>query len=206
MVYSADYMDKYVQVIDTRSNAIIASGRVIGSKNNVENNGISFDNCWFFRESNNLAYNIVDYCETKLCVNPEKENLKWEWLTENFNPDTDVLRDNGLNELDPEIEPYILRLNKISNTIKTVTSCCGHNKEPWYIEFEFSEFWDLSKFINTVETFEGKLQITNSFSASTLIKRKYIHLILTPRIEDFEFVLLDKFCRKLTLVVRYKEC
>ena len=73
MSYSSKYIDKYIKVIDCRNNNIIASGKVIGSKNDYPNGGISFDNKWFFRETKLLKYEIVDFCETKLLtVEPDK--------------------------------------------------------------------------------------------------------------------------------------
>lgn len=200
MIYSVEYLDKYVKVINKKTNEIVASGKVIFTKNSVENNGISFDNKWFFRETDNLKLEIVDFIETKLCDNPEKLGLKCSHLLQDFPKDIDVLRDYGYDELDPEIKDYVYGFNEISYNIKTVTSCCGHHKKPWYIEFEFNDFDELSKFINIVETFGNQLILTSLQTAGKIIKKKKIHLMLKPTVEDFELKLLDKFYKKVKLL------
>ena len=91
-------------------------------------------------------------------------------------------------------------LNQISNSIKTVTSCCGHRMKPWYVEFEFCNFDDMSKLINIVETFEGKIILVSLSTAGKIIQKKNIHLMLEPTVEDYDLKLLDRFCKKLSLV------
>ena len=39
-MYSVEYFDKYVKIIKRDTNEVIASGKVIATKNNKENNGI----------------------------------------------------------------------------------------------------------------------------------------------------------------------
>ena len=204
-MYSSEFMGKYVKVIDRRNDSVIASGKVIGSKNDFENGGISFDCKWFFRETEHLKYEIVDFCETKLLEQDPKElGLIWDFLfVENKEvAGLDVRRDYGYDELDPEIADYIYKLNEITEALCTTTSCCGHGIKPWYIEFEFRDFDIMSMFINIVEYFEGKLILVSSGSAGKQIKKKNIHLILKPTVDDYDFKLLDKFCRKLTIALR----
>lgn len=204
MNHSVEFLDKYVKVIDRRNNSVVASGKVIGSKSDYYNGGISFDNKWFFRETDKLKFEVVDFVETKLLEQDPKElGLKWDYLHIESNEvdNLDVRRDFGYDELDPEIAEYIYKLNDISNTIKTTTSCCGHKVDPWYVEFEFSEFWDLSKFVNTVELFKGEIELTTNRLNSPTIRKKNIHLVLQPTIPDPELKLLDSFCKKLHRVM-----
>lgn len=200
-MYSVEYRDKYVKVIDKRNDTVIASGKVIGTKNAVENNGISFDNKWFFRKTKTLDFEVVDFVETKLCDDPESLDLNCSHLTEVYPEDIDVIRDYGYDEIDIEIRDYVYRLNEITTNIKTTTSCCGHGREPWYIEFEFSEFHDMSKFINVVETFGGQLQLFSNTTSGPVMRTKNIHLILKPNVDDWDFKLLNKFCRKLEMIM-----
>jgi len=199
-MYSVEYLDKYIKVIDKTNNNVVASGKVIATKNKYENNGISFDNKLFFRETERLKFEEVDFVETKVC-NPQELGLKHIHIRPKFPDDIDVISDYGYDELDEEIRDYVYKFNELTSTIKTTTSCSGHGRKPWYIEFEFSEFNDMSKFINVVETFQGKLMLVTSCSAGQVIRKKNIHLTLSPTVNDYDFVLLNKFCRKVSIVM-----
>ena len=202
-MYSVEYMNKYIKVIDKQNNQIVASGKVIATKNSVENNGISFDNKWFFRETDRLKYEFVNFVDTKLC-NPEEMDLKWAYLKDNVIEGIDVLRDFGYDELDEDIKDFVYKLNELSNTIKTTTSCCGHGIKPWYIEFEFSEFWDLSLFINVVEFFKDLILRVNPDTAH-VITRKNIHLQLECTHIDDDYKILNEFCKKVEKEFKKKQ-
>lgn len=194
MLYGNEYIDKYVKVIDKKNDTVIASGKVIGSKNDFPNGGISFDMKWFFRETEHLKFEIVNFVETKLLdVEPDKIGLTWGFLKDDGDK-LDVRRDFGYDELDEDIKDFVYRLNDLSGTIKTTTSCCGHGQKSWYIEFEFSEFWDMSLFINVVEALANKLRLKNSVHTGNIVKKKNIHLQLESLIIDENYMFLNEFC------------
>lgn len=97
----------------------------------------------------------------------------------------------------------LYRLNNIPN-ISTVSSCCGHGSGFWYIEFIFNDFNTLNKVVNNVEAFDGKLSLGTHLRTGDLNK-KHINLTLKPQEKDENFVLLDKFIKRLSKVFEYSE-
>lgn len=204
MFYSNIYLNKYVQIIDN-DNRIIASGKVIDCKTNIENGGISFDSKWFFRKTNNLHYQLVDYCDTVL-INLPPENVTWKYWRD-FNSDQnqddiDIWRDFCYDEVDIEIKPFIDRLNKIDNA-KTTSSCSSHESGIWYIQFLFKDFQTLCVFVNIVEMFNGDLYLGTHLKTGD-INKNFIQLTLKPNKKDSDFILLKNFCRYLENYIQYK--
>lgn len=201
MSYSDQYLDKYIQVIDNTTGDVLASGKVITFKSNEKNCGISFDEKYFFRETKNLSYKEVPFADTFI---PEKFPPHiivdyWRNFTKDSN--VDVYRDFCYEEIDEEIKPFIDRLNNIPKIV-TVSSCCGHGSGMWYIEFIFTDFDTLNTMVNSVETFDDKLSLSTHLRTGNFNK-KFINLTLKPQEKDENFILLDKFVKRLSKAVEY---
>lgn len=202
-MFSDKYLDKYVQVIDNTTGNVLASGKVLTCKSNAQNCGISFDEKYFFRETKNLSYKEVDFTDTIIPeIFPDYIVVDY-WRNFNKNNDVDVYRDFCYDEIDKEIKPFIDDLNNIPN-ITTVSSCCGHGSGFWYIEFIFADFNTLNITVNTVEAFDGKLLLGTHLRTGDLNK-KFINLTLRPQEKDENFVLLDKFVKRLSKAFEYNQ-
>ncbi len=169
------YLNNYFKIFFNDS--IIAAGKCISYKHeNAKNNNnwpancISFDDKYFFntssqklkiQESNTCQYFLKDISDLKKIL----KITKWSKAGLHFN--YDVFIENTAFELDPQIQPLVLALNKLDN-IYTVGSCCGHNKIKPYVDIRFQSLNALKILLVILEHKSFKHNFTLS-SSSTII-------------------------------------
>lgn len=195
--YSDYYIGKYIKIIDKSDNSIIASGKACMCKTDYINAGISLDYKWFFRETNRIHIEEVDFVEDIIFDDKSIERYNWEyWENNKKDSNIDIYRDYCYDEIDPEIKSFVDELNQIDSGLATTSSCSGHGLQNWFIEFRFGIFKSLTTFTNIVETFDGDLVLrTNKRSGD--INKEFIVLRLEPTISDLDFKLLKRFISRL---------
>lgn len=193
------YFNKYVCVY--HNDILLASGKVVDYK--IEGKKcISVDRKWFFNDTENISVNIVDFVETKE-FNPEENIISWAyWRDVKNKPNEDVYREFCYDEIDTEIKSYIDRLNQINDSIKTVSSCCGHGSGKWYVTFIFSDYEALHNFIKIVETHAKNIMLKNTVREDSI--NNQIMLKLVNLTKDKDFKILDKFVTNLETFFRIK--
>lgn len=195
------YINKYVKVFD-KNHTVIASGLVVSEKPNFDIHYVSFDDRWFYGETENLRLIVVPYADTVVPEIPPLP-LVWEYWKNNEKQKEltiDVYRDYSYDEIDVEIKPYIDRLNKIYENLATVTSCSGHGVTDWHIQFKFSDFISINIFLMVLSQFEDELSIRTNCNIS--YNPTCVHLHLRPEIDDSSFEVLGKFVKKLEIAFK----
>jgi len=191
------YIGKYIQVFD-KNNTLIVSGLCTSLKPNYGDIiYISFDDKWFYGNKT-LVFKEVDYADSVIL--PEPPNyLTWDYWRNHPKRQTevDVYRDFSYDEIDEPIRNYVDKLNQITDEIQTCDSCCGHGISNWFISFRFKSISSLSRFLKVLATFQDKLVlISNSthlqFNSQVMLQLKPYESL------DQEFVLLEKFVKRLT--------
>lgn len=153
-------VDNWVKIVDNQTNKVIAAGKVTKRKDNYVDNGvkysfnaISFEDKWFFNENYKEHFHIEPN-EEHLEIPYDENNIPdyYKVLTaKDFKYDNkaDIYREYGMDELDEEVKDLVYVLNEIEG-IKTISSCCGHNREPLWIDIIFFNINSLSLLINII--------------------------------------------------------
>lgn len=199
------YVNKYIKITDTLGN-IVASGLVLSEKPNMDVSYISFDNKWFFGQTQKLIFTEVSFIDTYIPENPPSF-LRWAYWRDQFEllTSVDIYRDFSYDEIDPPIKKFIDKLNEITPDIETVASCCGHNINDWWINIQFKSIEALYICLNIINTFEGKLAL---FSDINILQYKNTATFtLRPddkygeenTLLDPNFALLEAFVKRLEI-------
>lgn len=202
------YVNKYIKIID-KSDNLICSGLVVSEKPNMNISYISFDNKWFYGQTQSLIFVEMDYVDTYIPEFPPLF-LKWAYWRDQFKllSSVDVYRDFDYDEIDPPIKSYVDKLNEITPNLKTVASCCGHGINDWWINIQFFSINTLYDFLTVLNAFQGKLalfsdeNILQYKNTATFTFRPDDKYSVENKLIDPNFELLNNFIKKLNIKLK----
>lgn len=154
-----------ITVRNKHTNEIIVSG-LIETLKDLPELMFSFDSKHFFVTRDNPLFEFYKD-EQNLDVEFDAEKYKeviypYKGLESRNNKDELIFREFSIDELDPEIEPLVMVLNK--HGFKTTGSCCGHDVGEAWIHISFKDFVSIKKLVSIIqqEQFRFKFVLTTS--------------------------------------------
>ena len=153
-------MKRFAVIKDRSSGEILARGEVKACKSHnpryTDLDYISVDGKWFFDNRSDLFEITEDYIDetdeppsVPFTKSDDYQWLHWRvWDVEVLPP---IYRDNGLDELDPEVAPLVYELNKW-DSVETIVSCCGHGKDPLWVTMSVSDTAALETILTVIRS------------------------------------------------------
>lgn len=151
--YKAVPDEKWYEIFDTRSGALLARGPETARKSHNPKctaiRYLSLDGKWFFNEDSAI-FRIVPVEPSTVIPFSRSEDYVWRYWRDWDTPTLpDIYRDFGLDEIDKEVRPLVEELNKWSG-IRTIGSCCGHGIGRMWVQMCVVDCASLNMILNVL--------------------------------------------------------
>lgn len=158
-------LSDWAEITDNQTGEIVARGKIIAMKccDNIhfDMDLISIDGKWFFNTKSRFeAHYSNNYTPLEFT---SADKYDWcKWIDSSQCEIHDLYRENGYDELDPEVEGLVHELNEWDG-IETVVSCCGHGQGHLWVTFNVSNLHSLQTILNCLRTPEQAPELVGKF-------------------------------------------
>lgn len=155
----------WAEIIDNQTREVVARGKIISAKNNDNTHFglelISIDGKWFFNVKSRFeAHFSNNYTPLEFTSADKYDWCKWSNSSEC--EIRDLYRENGYDELDPEVEGLVHELNEWDG-VETAASCCGHGKGHLWVVFNTKSLRSLQIILNVLRAPEQVPELIGKF-------------------------------------------